>query len=369
VTVHSTNRAGDLAAAPGPEAAPAGDTVPPPPGSGPRRPDSAVSRFLLPRSRLLRLAVRRLLTAIPVVWGVTFLGFTVLNLLPGDAAQALLGADATPQEVAALSRQLHLDQPFFTRYWTWLTGALSGHLGSSLGSGQPVTTILAQRLPVTFELLLYAFIISLLIAIPVATFAARKPGGIFDSVTTFIALVGLSIAPYILALLLILFFAVDLSLFPALGWTPVSGGLGANLRSLTLPALSLGFPIGCFYTRLLRADVLEQLDEDYVVTAHAKGLPGWRVLLRHATPNSMFGLITVVALNVGTLLGGTVIVEQIFGLPGIGEELFQAIQTRDFPVLEGIVVVFAVLVVVIGLLADLLYAVLDPRIRYDNPGQ
>ena len=232
-----------------------------------------------------------------------------------------------------------------------------------------MTTILAQRLPVTFELLLYAFIISLLIAIPVATFAARRPGGVFDSITTFIALVGLSIAPYILALLLILFFAVDLSLFPALGWTPVSGGLGANLRSLTLPALSLGFPIGCFYTRLLRADVLEQLDEDYVVTAHAKGLPGWRVLLRHATPNSMFGLITVVALNVGTLLGGTVIVEQIFGLPGIGEELFQAIQTRDFPVLEGIVVVFAVLVVVIGLLADLLYAVLDPRIRYDNPGQ
>jgi peptide/nickel transport system permease protein len=321
------------------------------------------------RSSLLRLIVRRLLTAIPVIWGVTFLSFTVLNLLPGDAAQALLGADATPAEVAALSKQLHLDEPFFTRYGNWLGSALSGHLGNSLGSGQPVTTILAQRLPVTFEFIGYAFVISLLIAIPVATLAARNPGGIFDSIATFIALVGLSIAPYVLALLLILLFAVKLSWFPALGWTPVSGGLGANLRSLTLPALSLGFPIGCFYTRLLRADVIEQRGEDYVTTAQAKGLSEWRVLLRHATPNSMFGLITVVALNVGTLLGGTVIVEQIFGLPGVGEELFQAIQTRDFPVLEGTVVVFAAVVVVIGLLADLLYAVLDPRIRYDNPGQ
>jgi peptide/nickel transport system permease protein len=367
VTVASTNRTDNLAATTDPEAAPAGDTGAPPPGG--RRGLAQVLSNRVLRSSLLRLIVRRLLTAIPVIWGVTFLSFTVLNLLPGDAAQALLGADATPAEVAKLSKQLHLDEPFFTRYGNWLGSALSGHLGSSLGSGQPVTTILAQRFPVTFELILYAFVISLLIAIPVATIAARKPGGIFDSISTFIALVGLSIAPYILALLLILLFAVNLSWFPALGWTPISGGFGANLRSLTLPALSLGFPIGCFYTRLLRADVIEQLNEDYVTTAQAKGLPGWRVLLRHAAPNSMFGLITVVALNVGTLLGGTVIVEQIFGLPGIGEELFQAIQTRDFPVLEGTVVVFAAVVVVIGLLADLLYAVLDPRIRYDNPGQ
>ncbi len=256
MTVQSTNRTDNLAAAADPAAAPS-----PPPGA-PQAPSPAdLLRFPLVRSSLFRLAVRRLLTAIPVVWGVTFLGFTVLNLLPGDAAQALLGADATPQEVAKLSHQLHLDQPFFARYWNWLTSALSGHLGNSLGSGQQVTTILAQRLPVTFELLLFAFVISLLIAIPVATFAARKPGGIFDSITTFIALVGLSVAPYILALLLILLFAVNLSWFPALGGTPISGGRGSNLRSRTLPALSLGFPIGCFYTRLLRADVLEQLDE------------------------------------------------------------------------------------------------------------
>jgi peptide/nickel transport system permease protein len=361
----SEDPAGNLAAAATPETAPAGDTAAPPPG-GRRGLARVLDSNRVLRSSMVRLIAFRLLTAIPVILGVTFLSFAVLNLLPGDAAQALLGADATPAEVAKLSQQLHLNEPFFTRYGNWLGAALSGHLGNSLGSGQPVTTILAQRLPVTFELVLYAFVISLLIAIPTAILAARKPGGVFDSISTFIALIGLSIAPYIMALLLILLFAVKLGWFPALGWTPVSEGLGANLWSLTLPALSLGFPIGCFYTRLLRADVIEQLNEDYVTTAQAKGLAGWRVLLRHATPNSMFGLITVVALNVGTLLGGTVLVEQIFGLPGIGEELFQAIQTRDFPVLEGTVLVFAVVVIIVGLLADILYALLDPRIRYDS---
>jgi peptide/nickel transport system permease protein len=352
------NRTANLTAAANPEAA-----VTPPP-SGRRGGASAVLR-----SSLLRLIVRRLLTAIPVVWGVSFLAFAVMNLLPGDAAQALLGAEATPQQVKQFSHQLGLDQPFFERYWHWLTSALSGDLGKSLGTSQPVTTILSQKLPITFELLLFSFIIALLIAIPVATLAARKPGGIFDSVSTFVAVIGLSIAPYILALLLVLVFADNLHWFPAIGWTAIGTDPGQNLWDLTLPALSLGVPFGCFYTRLLRADVIEQMNEDYVTTAQAKGLGGWRVLLRHATPNSLFGLITVVALNVSVLLGGTVIVEQLFNLPGMGQELFAAINTRDYPVLEGTVVVFAVIVVVIGLLADLLYAVLDPRIRYDNPGQ
>ncbi len=352
------NRTANPTAAANPEAA----VSPPPPGG--RGGPSAILR-----SSLLRLIVRRLLTAIPVVWGVTFLAFAVMNLLPGDAAQALLGAEATPAQVAQLSHQLHLDDPFFVRYWHWLSSALSGNLGSSLGDGVPVTTILSQKLPITFELLLFAFIISLLIAFPMATLAARKPGGIFDSISTFVSVVGLSIAPYILALLLILVFADNLHWFPALGYTPIGTDFGQNLRDLTLPALSLGVPFGFFYTRLLRADVIEQLNEDYVTTAQAKGLGNWRVLLRHATPNSLFGLITVVALNVGVLLGGTVIVEELFGLPGMGQELFNSITNRDYPVLEGAVVVFAVVVVVIGLLADLLYAVLDPRIRYDNPGQ
>lgn len=314
-----------------------------------------------------RLVARRVLAAVPVVWGVTFLSFVVLNLLPGDAAQALLGADATPAEVRQLRVQLHLNESFIHRYWDWLSGAVTGNLGRSLGSGETVTRIVGQRFPITLELILYGFVVSLVIAVPVATLAARGPDGWFDRISMVLSMFGLSIAPYVLALVLILVFAVTLSWFPALGWVPLSQGVGGNLRTLTLPALAIGLPLGCFYLRLLRADLLEQLQgEDYVVTARAKGIPARRVLVRHALPNALFGLITVVALNVGTLLGGTVIVEQIFGLPGIGQELFQAIQTRDFPVLEGIVAVFAVVVVVVGLIADLLYAVLDPRIRYGN---
>jgi peptide/nickel transport system permease protein len=315
----------------------------------------------------VRLVARRILAAIPVVWGVTFLSFVVLNLLPGDAAQALLGADATPAEVRQLRVQLHLDEPFPQRYWNWLSGALTGNLGHSLGSGETVHSILGQRFPITLELVGYGFLVSLAIAVPVATLAARKPDGWFDRISMVLSMFGLSVAPYVLALVLILVFAVTLSWFPALGWVPPTQGIGGNLRTLTLPAFSLGLPLGCFYLRLLRADLLAQLQgEDYVVTARSKGIAPRRVLTRHALPNALFGLITVVALNVGTLLGGTVIVEQIFGLPGIGQELFQAIQTRDFPVLEGIVAVFAIVVVIVGLIADLLYAVLDPRIRYGN---
>lgn len=319
------------------------------------------------RSGPVRLIYRRVLAAIPVVWGVTLLTFMALNLLPGDAAQALLGADATPQEVAQLRVELHLNEPFLQRYWDWLSHAVTGDLGKSLGSSEPVAKILADRLPITFELMLFAFIVSLVIAIPVATLAARRRSGVLDRITMGLSMLGLSVAPYVLALLLILLFAVTLGWFPALGWVPVWTSFGGNLHTLTLPALAIGLPLGCFYLRMLRADLLEQLQgEDYVVTARAKGLLPRRVLLRHALPNALFGLITVVALNVGTMLGGTVIVEQIFGLPGIGQELFQAIQTRDFPVLEGIVTVFAIVVVLVGLLADLLYAVLDPRIRYGN---
>lgn len=338
------------------------------PGSSAGRRTTA--RRGVPGGATAGLVGRRLLTAVPVVWGVSFLSFAVLNLLPGDAAQALLGADATPAQVAALRAHLHLDQPFLARYWHWLAGALHGDLGASLGSGERNITILADRLPITFEVLLLALVVSLVIAVPVATLAARRPNGVFDRLALLLSVLGLSAAPYVLALVLILVFAVELGWFPALGWAPLSAGLGSNLRTVTLPALALGLPIGCFYLRLLRADVVEQLHgEDYVVTAHAKGVRPTRVLVRHALPNALFGLITVVALNIGTLLGGTVIVEQIFGLPGIGQELFQAIQTRDFPVLEAIVVVFAVVVVLVGLVADLLYAALDPRIRHDSTGQ
>ena len=315
----------------------------------------------------VRLTGRRLLAAIPVLWGVTFLTYVVMNLLPGDAAQELLGANATPAQVHQLEIQLHLNEPFWIRYGGWLGGLLHGNLGTSLVSRENVTTVLGQRLPVTAELLIYAFAGSIVFAVGLAVLAARKPNGIADRISMVVSMTGLSVAPYVLALVLIYIFAVRVQWFPAIGYTSLTQNPAANIRSLTLPAIAIGFPLFSVYTRLLRADIVEQMQrEDYIVTARAKGVPPWRVLIRHALPNSLFGLITLVALNLGTLVGAAAIIEPIFSLPGVGAILIQSITDHDVPVVEGIVVVFAVVVVLAGLLADLLYATLDPRIRYER---
>jgi peptide/nickel transport system permease protein len=323
----------------------------------------------LPGSPALRVCARRLVIAVPVLWGVTFLTFIVLNALPGDAASALLGVNATPAEVRALSIKLHLNEPFWVRYGNWLAGALHGNLGTSLYSHLPVTTILAQRLPVTIELVVYALVITFVVAIPLAVFSARRPRGVVDRSSMVLSMGGLSIAPYVLALMLILVFADDLRILPALSYQSIGAGLVGNVKDMTLAATTVAVPLAAFYTRFLRADLLEQMQsEGYTLTALAKGLSRWQVLTRHALRNSVIGLLTVVGVNVATLIGSTVIVEEIFGLPGIGYQLLQAINNRDVPLVEGIVLVFAVVVVLANLATDLLYGVLDPRIRHGRSG-
>ncbi|MGY1638116.1 ABC transporter permease [Geodermatophilus sp. SYSU D00742] len=318
-------------------------------------------------SPVLRLVVKRLLMAIPIMLGVTVLTFWVLSLIPGNAAQQLLGPEATPEDIALLEQQLGLDQPGVVRYWEWLQGAVTGDLGNSLVSRQPVSDILGQRFPVTAELVLLAFVVSLLLAIPVALLAAHKPGGLMDRISMMISTLGLSVANYVLALLLVLVFAVSLGWLPAIGYTPLEDGLAANLEGMILPSAAIGFPLFCYYTRFLRGDLVDQMQqEEYVTTARAKGVGSWAVLIKHAFRNSSFGLITIVGLNLGTLIGGTVIIEQIFALPGIGQMLLQAINTRDFVVVQAAVVIFALVAVVANLVVDLLYAVLDPRIRYGS---
>ena len=329
-------------------------------GEPSRQAGGAPVHHRLAGSPALRVVGRRLLIAIPVLWGVTFLTFVVLNALPGDAASALLGANATPQEVRALSIKLHLNEPFLVRYGHWLAGVLHGDLGTSLYYNQPVASILAQRLPVTIELVVYALVITFVVSVPLAVLSARRPRGATDRASMALSMGSLSIAPYVLALLLILVFAVDLRWLPAL-----AQGTGGDIRDLTLPAVTLAIPLIGFYTRFLRADLLEQMQsEDYTVTALAKGLSRGQVLIRHALRNSAIGLVTVIGLNLATLIGATVIVEQIFGLSGIGFELLKAINNRDVPLVEGIVLVFATIVVLANLATDLLYDVLDPRIRH-----
>ncbi|HEY7965447.1 MAG TPA: ABC transporter permease [Solirubrobacteraceae bacterium] len=318
----------------------------------------------------MRVLVRRLLAAIPVMWGVTFLTFLVMNLVPGNVARSLLGATATPAQVNAYEAQLGLNHPFFTLYGNWLGNILQGNFGNSYTSHAPVTSTIGAQLPVSFELIAYAFIISLVVAVPVALLAARRPNGIVDRVSMMFSMAGVSIANYVLAVILVWVFADVVSAFPAIGFVSIGTNLGENLRSLTLPAVAVAIPLAGFYTRLLRADLLEQMQrEDYVVTARAKGIGPWRVILRHALRNSVFGLITVIALNFGTLLGAAVIIEQIFSLPGLGNGLIQAIGNHDTPVIEATVLIFALMTVAGNLLADILYAVLDPRIRYGSAAE
>jgi peptide/nickel transport system permease protein len=317
-------------------------------------------------SPALRLVGRRLLTAIPVLLGVTFLTFVVMNLIPGNPAQLILGINASKSAIAQTDAKLGLNHPFWDRYWIWLDGLLHGNLGIAYSNQQSVNSDLAQHLPTTCYLLLYTLVVSLGLGILVAMLAARKPNGIADRISLAVSMLGLSVAPYVLALVLIYVFAVKVQWFPA-----ISNNLGGNpltaIRALTLPAASIGFPLFAVYTRLLRADIVEQMQrEDYIVTAKAKGVKPWRVLTVHATRNSLFTLITLVALNLGTLIGAVAIIEPIFSLPGIGAELIDAIAINDLPLIEGIVVVFALVTVAGNLLADLMYAVLDPRIRYGS---
>jgi len=316
-------------------------------------------------SPALRLVGRRLLAFIPVLLGVTFLTFAVMSTLPNDTAQSILGLQASPSQVAALNHTLGLDQPFLERYWHWLENALQGNLGTTV-TGSSVNHELGTHLPATLILLAYALVASLVLAIIVAVLAARKPNGIMDRFSLAVSMIGLSAAPYAFAFLLIIIFAVKLNWFPvisgSLGSTPVS-----YFRALTLPAAAIGFPLFAIYTRLLRGDLVEQMTrEDYIVTAKAKGVAPWHVLTRHALRNSMFTLITVVGLNLGTLIGAVAIIETVFTVPGIGSDLLNSIMNHDVPMIEGIVLVFALLTVLGTLFADLMYAVLDPRIRYGS---
>ncbi|MFW6090837.1 MAG: ABC transporter permease [Actinomycetota bacterium] len=319
------------------------------------------------RSPMLRLIVKRVLMAIPIMLGVSLLTFIVLTLIPGSGAQQLLGADATEEQVAALEAEMGLDRPPHVQYLSWLQDVVTGDLGTSTVSGQTVTSQLADRLPVTVELVGLAFLLSVLAAVPVAVLAARWPGGLMDRLSMVVSMTGLAVANYVLALLLVVIFAVLLGVLPAIGYVPLTESVSGNLRAMTLPVISIAFPLFCFYTRFLRGDLVEQmLSQDYVDTARAKGIGPWRVLLRHALRNSSFGLITLVGLNLGTLIGATVIIEQIFALPGLGQLLLQAIGARDAVVVQACVLIFAFVAVMANLIVDLLYLVLDPRIRYGS---
>lgn len=322
----------------------------------------------LSRSSIARFVAKRVGAGLLVLWGTTFLTYLGIGVLPGNAATQILGPAAEPGQVEALTRQLHLNEPVLVQYWDWLTSALHGDLGTSLVTGEPVTQIIARGVPVTLELGLVSFVLALAAALLLAILAALHPDGVVDRAITGLSLAGLSIAPYILALLLVLVFAVKVRAFPAIGWVPLTVSVQDNISCMVLPCVSLGLPFACIYVRVLRGDLVAQFSQPYVDTAKAKGALRLRVLVRHALRNSAFTLVTVAGVNLGMLFGSTVIVEQMFALPGIGRQLLSSITDQDTPVVAGLVLIFSAAVVIANLLTDVLYSVLDPRVRRGRSG-
>ena len=306
---------------------------------------------------MLRYFFRRVLLAIPVLLGVATLVFSLIHLVPGDPAQAMLGDGAAPTDIAELRTNLGLDQPLFTQYVSFLRHAITGDLGKSFRTGQPVTTMIVERIPATAELAVAAMIIAILIAIPLGVVAAVWRGTAVDYGAMTFALAGVSIPNFWLGPLLAIVFAVEL------GWLPVSGR--GTLAHLLLPAISLGLALAAILARMTRASLLDELGELYVRAARARGVSNRSAITAHALRNSMVPLLTIIALQFGAVLTGAVITETIFAWPGIGRLLIQSIGFRDYPMVQGCILLIAVTYVSVNLITDLMYGVLDPRIRFE----
>ena len=307
-----------------------------------------------------------MLAILPVLLAVSLLTFLIASLLPGDLAYVILGDQATPENVAALRHDMGLDQPLWWRYLSWLGHVLQGDLGRSFRTGQTVLQAVSERIPVSLELMLMAEFIGLLIGVPLAIACAARAGGAFDRFMTGSAFAMLSMPSFLLAILLIYLFAVELHWLPATGYVPFTEEPLANLRFFVLPALTLALAEWPGIMRVLRSDMIATLQEDYIALAKAKGLKPSRILFVHALKPSSLTLVTVTGINIGRLLGGTLIVESIFALPGIGRLLVGAIYTRDLVILQGVVLLVACGFVIVNFIVDMLYAVLDPRIRHGH---
>lgn len=296
---------------------------------------------------------------------VSFLTFLLVNLLPGDAINALIPIEAQQDQeyVAQVRAEWGLDDPMLVRYGRWLGDAVRGDLGDSIVTSRAVSSEIAHRIPVTGELMIVTVVFSVLLAVPLGVMSAYREGSRLDQVISGGAQFALSVPGFVAGLLFIYVFAMKLGWFPATGWTRISNSISGNLMTVTLPALSLSVIEVAVYTRVVRSDLVTTLKEDYILSARSKGLKDGFILFRHALRPSSLTLITVVGLNIGLLLGGTVVVEFLFALPGLGKRLLDAIFQRDFMMVQGITVFVAMVYVVVNTLVDLVYLVVDPRIR------
>jgi len=306
---------------------------------------------------MARYLLRRLLLTIPVLLGVATLVFALIHLVPGDPAQAMLGEGASQEEVLKLRQSLGLDRPLLAQYKAFLSGVVRGDLGRSFRNNASVTAQIREKFPNTAKLALAAMLVAMLFAIPLGIVAAVYKGRFIDHAAMTLALAGISMPNFWLGPLLAILFSVHL------GWLPVSGT--GSLAHIVLPAVTLGAALSAILARMTRASVLEELRELYVLAARARGLSGSRAVLRHAFRNSLIPIVTIVGLQFGAVLTGTIITETIFAWPGVGRLLIQAINFRDYPLIQGCILFISVTYVVMNLLTDLTYGYLDPRIRFD----
>lgn len=308
--------------------------------------------------------LRRILAIIPVMLVVAFFVFSLLHLAPGDPAIVIAGDQASPADVARIRAALGLDRPFMIRFATWLIRIVQGDLGTSIFAGLPVAHMIAQRIEPTFCLMLLTLTISIAIAIPLGILAAWKAGTWIDRAVMMVAVLGFSVPVFVTAYLLAFVFALELDWLPVQGYVPLSRGLRPFLASLILPALALGSVYVALLARMTRAAMLEVLSQDYIRTARAKGVSPSPILFVHALKNAAIPIVTVIGLGVAFLIGGAVVTETVFAIPGLGRLVVDAILKRDYPVIQGTVLLFSFAYVLVNLAIDLLYTVFDPRIRY-----
>ncbi len=315
----------------------------------------------------MRAVTSRLLRLVAVLLAVTFASFSMISLLPGDLVTNMLGANASEADRAAVREDLHLDDPLPVRYVQWLGDAVQGDLGSSYRTRQPVAEALGQRMGVTLQLVALSQLIALMLAIPMAIFGALRPGSWLDRILGGIQLAMLATPGYLVALTLMAVFAVKLGWFDTTGYVPFTDDPLGNLQSLLLPAIALALEQVALYARVLRTDLISTFDQEYIWYARAKGNSTSRIVFHHALRPASIGLVTLTGVSVGRLIGGTVLVETIFALPGLGRYTIDAINNRDFMALQGAVVVLTVGFVLVNFVADMLHVVIDPRIRLGRP--
>lgn len=314
---------------------------------------------------MLAYVTRRLVGAALVMVAVSTLVFFMIRLVPGDPIAAMLADSGSPEAREALIRRLGLDQPVIVQYWKWFTGILQGDFGASIyGSNQPVATILMNALPKTLSLAFLSFVIAIIIAVPAGIISATRKNSAADVGVSLFAFLGLSMPDFWLAIILIIVFAANLQWLPAIGYTPISEGLWPWLSHLILPSIAIGTGFSAIIARMIRSSMLEVMQADYMRTAASKGLTQKVILLRHALPNALIPVITVIGIAFALLISGAVVVENVFSIKGLGRVLIQGIQNRDYPVVQGAVLLVSAFFVLSNLVVDLLYAVIDPRIRY-----